>query len=181
MRKHYIERWKLYYQLTQDLQWLFGTIMWVFGLALGIALPITTLIISDTRNLGAIQSSEWWGFMVFAALVLVIGLTTSRIAKSRVIAEMKNLEISHLQGGEKIMEQTYYLVLAEVGRFQTFWLGVWKDESIVYVDDIKHAKPFSSYEEAKKQTEDPLQSDVSAYKIIEFTYQELLDFRIIAL
>ena len=94
---------------------------------------------------------------------------------------MENLEISHLQGGEKIMEQTYYLVLAEVGRFQTFWLGIWEDESIVYVDDIKHAKPFSSYEEAKKQTEDPLQSDVSAYKIVGFTYQELLDFRIIAL
>lgn len=47
---------------------------------------------------------------------------------------MENLEISHLQGGEKIMEQTYYLVLAEVGRFQTFWLGIWEDESIVYVE-----------------------------------------------
>lgn len=66
------------------------------------------------------------------------------------------------------MEQKYYLVLAEVSIFQTVWLIPREDGSIGWTDEIKQAKPFSSYEEAKNKTEAHMQSVfefIASYKI----------------
>lgn len=79
------------------------------------------------------------------------------------------------------MEQKYYLVLVEVSIFQTVWLIPWEDGTVGWTDEIKQAKPFLSYEEAKNKTEMHMKSVfefVASYKIIAFTREELDNFLI---
>lgn len=71
--------------------------------------------------------------------------------------------------------------MAEVSIFQTVWLIPKENGSIGWTDEIKQAKPFLSYEEAKNKTEVHMQSVfgfIASYKIIGFSKEELDNFLI---
>ncbi|MCU0081773.1 hypothetical protein [Streptococcus danieliae] len=81
------------------------------------------------------------------------------------------------------MKQKYYAVLIQINIGKSVWLVPQKRGEVAWSDEISGTRVFSSYEEAKQTVETHFQEDfgfIGSYKIIEFTYQELMDFEILA-
>ncbi|MFS1664488.1 hypothetical protein [Streptococcus sp. zg-JUN1979] len=80
------------------------------------------------------------------------------------------------------MEQKYYAVLIQINIGKSVWLVPQENGNLAWSDEISGTRVFDSYEEAKKTVENHFLEDfgfMGSYKIIEFTYQELMDFEIL--
>ena len=89
---------------------------------------------------------------------------------------------SNGKGVNKNMEQKYYAVLIQINIGKSVWLVPQKSGKLAWSDEISGTRVFNSYEEAKKAVERhflEIFNFIGSYKIIEFTYQELLDFEIL--
>ncbi|MDO4667040.1 MAG: hypothetical protein Q4A90_04300 [Streptococcus sp.] len=78
-------------------------------------------------------------------------------------------------------KQKYYAVLIQINIGKSVWLVPQKSGKLAWSDEISGTRVFSSYEEAKHRMESDFLETfgfIGSYKIIEFTYQELLDFEI---
>ena len=80
------------------------------------------------------------------------------------------------------MEQKYYAVLMQINIGKSVWLVPQKNDQLAWSDEISGTRVFSSFEEAREAVENHFLENfrfIGSYKIIEFTYQELLDFEIL--
>ena len=77
------------------------------------------------------------------------------------------------------MNKQYYFVLLEISTMQTVWLVPQDDGIILWTEEIKRSRPFHSITEARKKTEDYMESVLgfeTSYKIIEFSEKEVRNF-----
>lgn len=80
------------------------------------------------------------------------------------------------------MEQKYYAVLMQINVGKSIWLVPQKSGKLAWSDEISGTRVFNSYKEAREAVENhflEIFGFIGSYKIIEFTYQELLDFEIL--
>ena len=80
------------------------------------------------------------------------------------------------------MEQKYYAVLMQINIRKSVWLVPQKNDQLAWSDEISGTRVFNSFEGAKQTVENhflEIFGFIGSYKIIEFTYQELLDFEIL--
>ena len=80
------------------------------------------------------------------------------------------------------MEQKHYAVLMQINVGKSVWLVQQKNDQLAWSDEISGTRVFNSFEGAKQTVENhflEIFGFIGSYKIIEFTYQELLDFEIL--
>lgn len=82
---------------------------------------------------------------------------------------------------EKV-DKKYYVVLMLVHMGNSVWLVPQDNGSLAWTNEFCDTQPFLSYEEAKSVVESHFLQTfgfIGSYKIIELTYEELLDFEIL--
>ena len=82
---------------------------------------------------------------------------------------------------EKV-DKKYYVVLMLVHMGNSVWLVPQDNGSLDWSNEFCDTQPFFSYEEAKSVVESYFLQTfgfIGSYKIIELTYEELLDFEIL--